>query len=224
MSLIFDEVRHTYTLDGVELPSATQLVSTLKPHFDAPSVAARVAMREGRDAATILAEWDAKRQRACDLGHLVHGCIEAQMRGTPTTGGPAEYRAWLQWWQQRGERTMEPVHIERRMASAAMRCAGTVDAIFKSAKTLDHHVFDWKTNGTFRERNQYRENLLKPFDDVPNCELGIYSIQLSIYRLMIEAEEGPCGDSWILHLTPSGAKPYKCWDFTRRVRDWLRDR
>lgn len=49
-------------------------------------------------------------------------------------------------------------------------------------------ILDYKTNGNlYSEYNQkFRKTLLSPFDDMIEQDLGLYTIQLSLYSLMLE--------------------------------------
>lgn len=220
--LQFDAESHVYRLDGREIPSVTQMLGALKPPFDAPAAAARVAAREGRDPDAILGEWDAKREAACDLGHRTHAAIEDYLSDRFVATPTAEYRQFVKWWHK-ASLSLSPVDLELRMASEELWVAGTMDATFASSKTGKIHVFDWKTNGRFETASRYGDRLLDPFGDLASCELSIYSLQLSIYRLMREMMTGvECGDSYLLHLTPDAATPYRCVDYRDRVEAWLK--
>lgn len=221
MALIFDELSHSYRLDGIPLPGASELVSSIKPPFDAAGNAARMAARDGTDPEALLRQWDEKRDKACVLGHLVHSLIEETIKGANVTGGPPQFRHWLRWWEG-AEKHLEPVAIEHRMGSHRYAVAGTCDLIARSRKTGELHLLDWKSNERFETGNQWRRTLLAPFDDLPDCELSAYSIQLSIYQNLAEEEFGePFGDSWLLHASDRALTPHRCHRLGDRVAEWL---
>lgn len=75
-ALQFDERRHRYTVAGRELTSVTKLVSRFKRPFDSAYWSAYKAKQLGITQAEILAQWEAKRNASCDLGHRVHAFAE----------------------------------------------------------------------------------------------------------------------------------------------------
>lgn len=218
--LEFDPKWHTYRLNGRRLQSVTSLVSRLKPHFDAPAVAERVAQRDGRETDDVLAEWEAKRNTALDAGHVFHDAVKTvlELDAAPDVKLP-EFRAWLDWYRSIPDGTLRAEVIERQIAHAGLGIAGTIDAVMFSTKTNDRHVMDWKTGAKFRTRNRW-ENLLPPFDDLPNTELALYSIQTSIYRLMLDDVGEMTGPAWIIHCRDT-ATPYRALDLRTRLRDWI---
>ena len=216
-AVTFDAETHTYTVNGRVLPSVTTVLRSLKIPFDAQGIAAKVAVRDGLDVSTVLAQWESKRDRALTRGKSVHRAIEAHLSGIRPTDESAEYRMWKQWWSG----TMTPVAVEHIIADEQLGCAGTVDAVLWSPKTRLLHVFDWKTGDAFKTENRFGDRLLSPFDDLDACELESYSLQVSLYRLMLERQGNDCGDSWIVHLTANGALPYRAYDYRKRLREWL---
>jgi hypothetical protein len=99
--------------------------------------------------------------------------------------------------------------------------AGTVDALFSSNKTNREHIADWKT-GKFRTFSPYGERLLKPFNDLHNCQAVMYSLQTSLYRLILERQGHAMGTSWIIHLDGE-ARAHKCLDLRERLLAWIDD-
>ena len=100
-SLYFDEDAHRYLVDtekSIEywqpLPSVTQFVGHYIPPFDAQKAAAKKARFSNppKTAEQILAEWDAKRIHACELGTRVHANQESMMNGSADFQQPADDR------------------------------------------------------------------------------------------------------------------------------------
>ena len=221
----FEPRAHRYTLDGQELVSVSSVIARAKPPFDAPSAAARVAAREGRTSAEVLAEWERKRVRSCTLGTAVHEHIAAALgyAAVPAPSGTPQTDAFRRWWQM-AQRNLQPVHVEWVVGDAALGIAGTVDLVAYSRKTEQYHLLDWKTNGEFKTESPWG-TLLAPFADLPDCYLSHYSLQLSLYRLIIERAgvlDQPLGAGYIVHLSAAGdATPYRAHDLRARLEEWL---
>lgn len=234
----FDPESHTYTCDGVELISVTRLIARLKPPFDAQAAAERVAQREGGTAQELLDEWERKRQRSLERGERVHQYIRERLAPAPAAPAdpwlalnPAaayplpEERAWEAFWELARGRVRRVVHVEHIVGDPALGVAGTLDCLLETDERL--HLWDWKTGSRFEESNRWGRTLLAPFDDLPDCELSLYSLQLSLYRLLLERAlpADQLGDSYILHLAPEPVTPtyrvHKALDLRQRLAAWL---
>ena len=64
--------------------------------------------------------------------------------------------------------------------------------------------------------------LKPPFDNLPNCELSIYSLQTSLNRLIIERNGGEVESCTIVHLNNEGQiTPYQAMDLRDQLFTWL---
>jgi ATP-dependent exoDNAse (exonuclease V) beta subunit len=230
--ITFDETAHRYTLNGEELTGVSRVLGTIKPPFDAPTIAARSAAKSGRSVESILAEWDAKKEASLALGTRVHGHIERVLagQGAQDAADPflalnqdrslPEEEAFDAFWQRIGSR-LQLHRAEWIIGDEALKVAGRLDALFFSPETGQYHLWDWKT-GKCDDSNRW-ENLLPPFSDLPNCAVSIYSLQASLYRLILERNTDlELGDSYLLHLQSTGQfRVIKVGDHRARLLGWL---
>jgi hypothetical protein len=230
-SIVFDQKHHTYTLDGKRLASVTGLVSKLKNPFDSAYWAQRKADERGVAVQVILDEWDAKGKASIERGHKVHEYIAKVLLGQDQAdpflalnGKLPEMQAFDGLWKQIGGLT-RPVEVEWVVGDGELGVAGTVDTLFYSDMTGQHHVWDWKTGDKFKANNPF-QRLLPPFDDLDECEVNTYSVQTSLYRLIVERNLGlAVGESYIVHLAGNGEYHlHKALDLRERVEKWLRTR
>lgn len=231
-NIIVDTKNHGYKVGDKNLISATTLVSRLKPDFDKEGISKRVAEREGISQEEVLRQWEKKGEFGRDRGTRLHTYIEDLMDGKidPITRGindkiPA-MEAFDKVWEKLASKFKAQMKYQEIVVGDRQLCvAGRVDAIFeldvKTDKSL--HIFDWKT-GKFRIDNQY-EKLLSPFDDLDNCELNAYSIQLSLYKLIIEKNTDiKLGESYLVHLRDDGDYMiHRAKNFKDRLYDWLKN-
>lgn len=231
-NILVDSENHGYKIGEQNLISATTLVSRIKPDFDKDGVSKRVAERDGITQEEVLKQWDKKGEFGRDRGTRLHCYIEDLMveKIDPITRAvndriPA-MDAFDKVWEKMSSKLKAKLEYQECVVGDAQYCvAGRVDAIFnleiKSKRSL--HIFDWKT-GKFRVDNQY-EKLLPPFDDIDSCELNAYSIQLSLYRLIIEKNtDMQLSDSYLVHLRDDGEyMMHRAKDFRKRLHDWLCD-
>lgn len=200
----FNEETHTYTYVDPQtqkpvqiFKSVTGFISQFKEKFDSDIVAARVAKKKGVTKASILNEWKEISDTAMDLGTIVHKWIEDYYNGSdpemPTH--PEVLNRVNRFLELHSERLhkLTPVHQEFRLFSRKWGLAGTMDALFKMGD--DYYVGDWKTNKKFTsdadmKGDRYAKKLLYPFEDLWDNSVNGYSIQLSMYRLMMQEEAG----------------------------------
>lgn len=198
----FDEESHTYTyLDPQTgkpvqtFKSVTGFLSQFKPEFNSDFWAKKKAQSTGKTKQDILNEWQKTSEIAMDLGTAVHKWIEDYYNGTnpPLPEDPiilSRVNSFLSLYEERLHK-LTPVKQEFRLFSRKWGLAGTTDALFRMGQ--DYYVGDWKTNKKFttdRDPKGKYKKLLWPFDDLWENSLNVYSIQLSLYRLILQEEAG----------------------------------
>lgn len=225
--ITFDNKTHTYRHGTQTLLSVTSVIDRLKPPFDKDGISARLAEKEGRDQAEILKEWERSGEESRDKGTRVHGYIEDVLDGKidPTMRAIndriPEMDAFDEAWRRMvGGLNVKTIEKEKIVGDCNFGVAGRCDAILEFSG--NPCIFDWKTGKKFDEFNHY-EKLLPPFDSEDNCHLNAYSIQVSLYRLMIERNTPMrMGDPYILHLRSNGSfHLYRAKDYRARIAGWL---
>jgi len=120
---------------------------------------------------------------------------------------------------------LDSVFQEVKVFSKKWGYAGTVDGVFSmDGKKLI--IGDYKTNKEFTTDSDWkgsRKRMYEPFEDQFDNKHTNYSIQVSLYRLIIEEE---CGidmlDPFLLWIPPSGeCKIFKAKDYRDRIRTYL---
>ncbi len=99
-----------------------------------------------------------------------------------------------------------PIRTEFVVYDKESLIGGMLDMLFYNKKYDELQIFDWKTNKSFSLSNsdRYLKNELQTIED---CDLNIYSLQLGIYKYIIEKNVGiKLGDSyivWFSHNNPT---------------------
>lgn len=229
--IVFEPDRHTYTYKRRSLISVTTLLKWVVPEFETEKMLKRQAYRTNRSVEDIRKEWDTKRDEGLDKGTRVHNYVENVMEGNDISCMKElndhihEMQQFDVAWARLREKLKAQLYKkEWTIGDVEYGVAGRVDAII-SMHLRDKPVkclFDWKT-GKFMTRKYAREYLLPPFDDLPNCEEVKYSIQLSLYRLIIDKNSDENIHScYIMHLPADGKyQLYNAIDLRDRIKDWL---
>lgn len=225
----FNKEHHTYNYNGQQLTPVSKVIGKVKPPFDADYWAQRKADERGVSKEVILKEWDDNRKASMEMGTRVHEYIERVLLGKETQQDDPmlawnkipEMLAFDQFWAW-AKTQFKPVYIEWVVGDPAMGIAGTCDVLFQDINTGRHFLCDWKTGKRFNTTNRF-QNLLDPFADLQDCELSYYSLQSSLYRLIIETNAGlALEDGYIVHLSPAGQSfVHKAVDLREGLTAWL---
>jgi len=199
-----------------------------KKPFDSEMIAGIVAKKRGVSKKIILAEWKEISDIALKLGTNVHKWIEDYYNGEnpelPTAENEYErVQMFLTLYEDKLHK-FKPLHQEFRVFSRKWGLAGTLDALFQLNDGI--YVGDWKTNKKFTTDLQpegRKQKLLYPFNDMWDNSLNGYSIQLSMYRLMLQEESGyETNGGFLVWIGPNG-KPelHKIVDLRDRLYNFL---
>jgi len=225
--ITFDNKTHTYKYGNQVLLSVTSVIDRLKPPFDRDGISLRLAEKEGRDQADILKEWERSGEESRDKGTRVHAYIEDVLdnKVDPTMRAVndrvLEMDAFDEAWRRMTKNlNAKVIEKEKIVGDIDFGVAGRCDAILEFGGLPC--IFDWKTGKKFDESNPY-ERLLPPFDSDDNCHLNAYSIQVSMYRLIIERNtDVKMGDPYLLHLRSNGTfHLYRAKDYREKLAAWL---
>lgn len=217
----FDKKSHTYTLNGKQLKSTTGLIDTLEREVDWEELAKKSAVKQGTTVKLLRKQWDKKREEAAQKGSFVHNYIERRLKfNTELDNKFPEMIAFDKFWQSVKEK-MSPVAVEMIVGDYDLGIGGTIDTLFYSINTNKHHIFDWKTNEKFGFNNSWK-TFKEPFDDLEDCHLVKYSLQLSTYKVILKRNtDVSLGDNYIVWFDGLDYQVIKAIDFTDRVEEWI---
>jgi ATP-dependent exoDNAse (exonuclease V) beta subunit len=216
-SFRFDEGEHVYTYNNRKFESVTTFIHKFEKPFDTDRWSRVIAERREVDVQVILDEWKNLTDIACEVGTLVHKYIEDKFSGLNPVidfGDPVvnERVERVDKFIMKRLSKLTPVAQEIRIFSKRLKLAGTIDALFLHEGKL--YILDWKTNKRFRtDDDKCYQKLEEPFHDYWSNEHNRYSMQLSLYKLML-AEQGIEVEDCVLVYIPPLDTPsmYKCKD------------
>ncbi len=213
--LEFDAVKHAYKVDDRSLESVSSVISGFTEPFDADRIAGYVAKSRKISKEEVLAEWDAKRDAACDKGNRVHDFGE-NYTGSCTPSDGYE-KAVCAFWDTLPEH-IEPFLMELKMFSLETGMAGTADIILYNTKTNKFIIADYKTNIDLF-KNYKGKKMLIPFQDKLDMPFSKYELQLSFYQNLFEQCGYEVEDRKIIWLREDGTfEVYKTEDLTEKLK------
>jgi hypothetical protein len=244
----FDAEAHSYTYVNPETGKPIQIfesvsgfISRFKKPFDSERIAGYVAKSRKTTKDIILAEWKATAKEGTDLGTYVHEWIEDYYNGKepiePILEGVehGKHDSMGTWDERIYDRVQKFKEVfrarlhkldakeqELRIFSRKWGIAGTLDVLF----WLDpfFYVGDWKTNKKFtddKHKDGRRQKMLYPFEDLWDNNLNGYSVQISMYRLMLEEAGFETEGGFLVWVGPDKPQIYKTLDLRDRLREFL---
>jgi hypothetical protein len=245
-NIIFYDKDHTYKIDDVLVKnSVTQLISKYVKKFDAPKIAQKIADKEGVDVKDVLESWNYLRDYANHKGTEFHNFVENYLTRKRLVINQKEIvnfyknrmdfykeesidlyykefaslvKGFLNFYENEYKSNYLLVKKEFIIGDKDWKIAGTLDNLSFNKNIEELEILDYKTNAKFKETNEYGENLLSPLDHLENNDINKYSLQLWIYKLILEKNlPYSIGDCYIIRFCDKKYKKYKALDLRKEA-------
>lgn len=226
--VIFDAERQTYHMPAqpeLTFRRCSDFVESFFEAFDGPAIAKKLVTTHpkyaDRTAQDLINEWDA----AAKAGTQVHGEIQHYIQAgiKPTTPRALHAVAWLDKNYPSADYLRESEVI---VFDASLRIAGTLDLLVHPRGGGNVVLIDWKTNKKI-DMTPFRDKrgIAGPAKKWPDCHHFKYSLQLSMYRTLLESRESRCklrfDEQKIVHLTEEGANPIPCNHHPKYIKQMI---
>jgi ATP-dependent exoDNAse (exonuclease V) beta subunit len=145
---------------------------------------------------TVCQEWKRQGVNAADLGTKLHKYIEDKYNeiiegrvGNKVgedmkTRGP-EYDYADQFMEKKHREGFVPFRTEWMLYDERLKISGTIDMIYYHPVTQTYHMVDWKRSKKISKYG-YRRYGLGPCSNLQDCNYSHYSLQLNIYKWLLE--------------------------------------
>ena len=214
-NFIFKEEEHEYEMFGEKFTSVTRFIEQFHEKFDSDYWSKRKADKEGVEQQVILDRWQDINDHSNMIGTFTHNWIEdyfnKKYRELPTDPLLIDRINKFNLIYSKELHKLEPVKFEVKIFSKIWKIAGTIDALFLYKDKL--YIIDYKTNKKFTTDKdvKFKKYLLKPFEKYYETHLNEYSIQLSLYSLILEQYEINVNGMYLVYI-PANDNPsiHKC--------------
>ncbi len=201
--IVFDEPTHTYTVDGsyVGWISTTGFVHSFFGHFDPDAIIAKMrgspkwpqSKYFGMTDEAIKKLWSDNGATASEAGTEMHLAIEMYYNEAAALIPPhvlqtKEWRYFMNFVRAT-EGDIEPYRLEWEVFDTDIKLAGSIDAVFRRRSDGKFLIYDWKRSKEIKFENRFQKGL-GPMDHLDDCNYWHYSLQLSIYKYILEKEYG----------------------------------
>jgi hypothetical protein len=225
----FDEPTHVYTVNGSSkhIVSVSGLHHHLFPHFDADQVIKKMMASPKwpqskwyylKTVAAIKAKWNADGKEASEAGTAMHLGIEMVMNGAedevdPTVKTTKEWEYFWNYWNK-DSRTWEPWRTEWEVWDEELKISGSIDMVYRNKKDGTFAIYDWKRAKEMKMENDFQSGY-GPVSHLPDTNYWHYTLQLNLYRWMLEKHYGVKISEMALIVLHPNNKNYKLYKLNR---------
>lgn len=195
----FDEGPHIYTVHGQQgYTSVTTFIHKLFPHFDADAIIKKLLSSKkmsdpsykyyGMTKEQIIKDWDTNRDEAANAGTKMHYDIECYFNNINNKNESIEYEYFQRFRNDFPE--LKPYRTEWTVYYEEYKLSGSIDMVFENPDgTLQ--IYDWKRCKSIEyEAYGNKTSIVPCLDHLPDTNFWHYSLQLNLYKTILEAKYG----------------------------------
>lgn len=214
--IVFDEEPHIYYIKGSNdnISVTTFVHSNLFPHFDADKVISKMMKSRnwekskyyGKTPDEIKDEWEKNRVESSEAGTGMHKSIELFYNNEIVNNSSIEYQYFLKFNNDHKDELV-PYRTEWIVFDEETKFAGSIDMIYKKKNGDDKHliIYDWKRAKKITDENNF-ERGYSPVEHLPNSNYWHYSLQLNMYKKILEKNYDKIIDEmYLLSLHPNNS-------------------
>lgn len=205
--IVFHEDEHKYIYNGYECRSVTTLLKDYKHIFDDVLIAGKYAKKHGMELMEVLKNWEQIRERSGTIGTEVHRYAEMKFLQKAYVPHWYEYEpptqllTYVDNFYHDTKDKLIPIKLEFVIGSFDKRLCGMIDKLFWNIKAQELQIWDYKTSKKIETSSPFKNKMQKGLKHLDDCEYNTYSLQLGIYKKIIETEcQIKLGNSYICWL------------------------
>jgi hypothetical protein len=235
-NIIYYDQPHKYYVGDRNLISCTTFLGLFKPKFETEVIAEKYAKSRGLDKDDVIDEWDFKRDFSCLKGTLIHKYAEDYVNNKifPYDGAPFvklfgldimkskfdRLKILYEKFYNDSQKNLIPIKSEMIVGDEELGIAGCVDQIYYNKKAGEFQIYDYKSNKKIGTKSDYNQRFKHPVSHLEMCELNSYSLQLEMYKYILERNTGikigSCYLVWLFEENDS-YKIYKTYDMREEI-------
>lgn len=209
--IFFDEKPHIYTVNGINksFTSVTTFIHDFFPKFDADSIIDKMMNSRnwtnskyyGMTKEEIIQEWEDNKNLAAHNGTIMHKDIELFFNDIKVENKSKEFKFFLDFNKEHNN--LIPYRTEWEIFDEDLLLAGSIDMCFTTENSDEIIIYDWKRSKDIKENNLYDSGLY-PVSHLPHANYWHYSLQLNIYKTILEKKYGKkVKEMYLLWLHPN---------------------
>tara|TARA_B100001115_G_scaffold180121_1_gene171952 strand:+ start:1460 stop:2179 length:720 start_codon:yes stop_codon:yes gene_type:complete len=207
-----DEKNHKYILNDnkdIVFTSVTECISQYFEKFDKIKIAQKLVSSHPKYIGMTMEELIAKWDESATNGTIVHKEIEDYINEKRQPNHQKSKIA-IEWLSKHLMNSKYQLFSEIIVYCEDLHLAGTIDLLLYDSVNEIYTILDWKTNKEISTKSFKGKTGIKPETrDLPDCKFTHYSLQLSLYRYLLEKKYNLKMKKLIIaHITEQGVKGY----------------
>lgn len=192
--LKFYKKSHKYKIGKKELISVTTLIGQLFEPFDRKKIARKLAKfpvnrAKKRGVRYWLAEWKESAEHGTRVHNNIDGLIKGNSEEILDKDLPKVTKAMSYYNGKKIELGEVEIYSEMRIYDEELGIAGTIDLVL--VKDNEAILIDWKTNKALSRKGYQGKKGIHPLtEDLDDCHITKYGLQLSMYAYLLEKQKG----------------------------------
>lgn len=223
--ITLDEQTHTYYKDNKIYTSVSHKIKNFIEDFDTNTIAERTAIKRGVEKQDLIDLWEAERDYSNWLGDFIHKWIEDYYnkvyRELPNDPHLINRINKFNNMFASHLHKLTPIAFEKIVYLEDKKIAGTIDSLFLFKGKL--YMIDWKTNKRIKtDGDLHYKMMLPPFGHQKENELNKYSLQQSMYSIMLERVGLKIEKKLICYLGKTESKFLVCKDYESLLKKQIK--
>ena len=233
----FEESTHTYFYNGKKVKySVTQFIHKFFEEFDSENISKKYADKHGLTQEEVLKEWEKSGKISSIAGTIIHTYLENAKRGKTfeidysqalKEGLYEEVKARVEILLPQAKafhndtlNRLFPIQLEYTVGIEDL-IAGNIDMLCWNEKAQEFQIWDYKNLKEFKTTNYFGKTCKHSFSWLADCHLVKYSIQLNMYKAILQRVLGiPIGKCYLVHFNyknpGEGFQIHECLDLQRQ--------
>jgi hypothetical protein len=199
--ITFYDVPHKYFINGKELISVTTLIGKYKEDFNEDYWANYKANQYNLTSHEVKRAWNFINKKGTIKGSAIHDYTENIFQNKifeyplqfilnefgfdPVSKEYQITKKHVDKFYNDVHGKLIPIRTEFVVYDRPSQIGGMLDMLFYNVKAKEFQIWDWKSNKEFTKQNK-KQHLLDELCMLEECDLEIYSLQLELYKQIIE--------------------------------------
>ena len=197
----FEEGPHIYTVCGERgtYTSVTTFVHNQFPHFDSDGIADNIVRGKkmsdpkykyyGMTKQDILDMWSENGKAASSAGTQMHLDIEHDSNEISVENNSIEYVYYQNF--RKDFPFLKPYRTEWMVYYEELKISGSIDMVYYNIDDDKYYIYDWKRVKEIKYDDQFCDYSQTPcLNNMPNLNFWHYSLQLGVYKKILEDKYG----------------------------------
>lgn len=207
--IIFNEDDHTYKYNGKSCISVTTAISKFKKPFNTKIIASKYAKKNGLQVEDVIQEWEDIKNHSTFRGSELHKYAEMRFSSKSyiVDDSAKQLADMFDVFYDDVKDRLIPVKLEFVVGDEEYGICGMLDKLFYNVLAGCLQIWDYKTNKEISSFSKYKNRMIGPLSHLQECEMSTYSLQLSMYKMIIERNTSlRLGNSYLVWINDNNKK------------------